>query len=113
MLLQSLTVPVAEFEQQTGWTIKPEGACKGDLCIPIPRQAADQLNVVAVAQAMQMPIAEEPDAGLWALGPAYSGGRALASAKAPELELPDVHGNLFKLSSLLGQKIVVYAWAPY
>ena len=28
-------------------------------------------------------------------------------------ELPDLAGNPFKLSSLKGQKIVVFAWAPY
>ena len=38
---------------------------------------------------------------------------ALATATAPELALPDLSGKRIKLSDLLGQKIVVYAWAPY
>jgi peroxiredoxin len=50
---------------------------------------------------------------LWALGPAAIGSRALASAEAPDLRLPNLDGNLFSLSSLRGQKVLLYAWAPY
>jgi peroxiredoxin len=39
--------------------------------------------------------------------------RVLSSARAPELNLPDLDGNTFKLSSLKGKKVLVYAWAPY
>ena len=53
-------------------------------------------------------------AALWALGPASGPtGRALTTAIAPELELPDVDGNPFKLSSLLGQKVLLVAWATW
>jgi len=30
-----------------------------------------------------------------------------------ELELPDADGNLFKLSSLRGQKVLLAAWASW
>jgi hypothetical protein len=113
MLLKSLNIRVEEFERGTGWQIKPEGACKGDVCVPLPAMSDDSLDVKAVAQALQMPIAEESSAQLWALGPESLGGRALTTAAAPELELPDIFGNSFRLSSLLGQKVLVYAWAPY
>ena len=49
-----------------------------------------------------------------ALGPDdVSGGRALATAEAPELELPDVDGTTFALSSLRGQKVLLAAWASW
>lgn len=113
MLLDSLNISKQAFAAGTGWEIKPEGACKGDVCIPLNGQSGDTVDVRAVAEVMQMPIAEEPSAGKYALGPESIGGRALVSAKAPELTLPDLDGNLFSLSSLLGQKVIVYAWAPY
>lgn len=104
------------FEEGTGWEVKPEGACKGDICIPLPEEARlddNTIDIGIVADAMQMPIAKAEKEELWALGPASIGGRALATAKAPDLELPDLDGNLVKLSDLVGKKIVVYAWAPY
>jgi len=60
-----------------------------------------------------MALVHDEAAGLWALGPASIGGRALASAEAPEVELPDFDGRPFRLSSLRGQKVVLVAWAPY
>jgi peroxiredoxin len=45
--------------------------------------------------------------------PASINSRALATAEAPELTLPDLDGNEFKLSSLRGQKVLLFAWAPY
>ncbi|MFT7129338.1 MAG: hypothetical protein ACI89U_001454 [Gammaproteobacteria bacterium] len=113
MLLKSLTIPKSEFEDATGWTLKPEGACKNDICIPVPNANAEMVNVNELATAMNLPLVEEREAKLWALGPDSIGGKALSSAKAPDLTLPDRFGNPFKLSSLLGKKVLIYAWAPY
>jgi hypothetical protein len=113
MLLSSLEVSKADFEAGTGWQLKPEGACKGDICIPIPDSGSDMVDVKSTAEAMNLPLVEAASTNLWALGPESIGGKALVTAEAPELELPDVDGNLFKLSSLKGKRILVYAWAPY
>ena len=113
MLLRSLRIPRTEFEAGTGWTLKPQGACQGDVCIPLSQPAGDTIDVEAVAKDIDMPLAAAPEQGLWALGPASIGSRALASAQAPELTLPDLDGKAFHLSSLRGQKVLLYAWAPY
>jgi hypothetical protein len=113
MLLRSLTIPKRDFEAGTGWTLKPEGACQGQVCIPLKKPAGEVVDVASAARDMAMPLVAAPEHGLWALGPAAIGSRALASAEAPDLELPDLAGNIFKLSSLRGQKVLLYAWAPY
>jgi len=41
------------------------------------------------------------------------GSRPLTSAKAPDFALPDIDGTLHRLSDYLGQKVILYAWAPY
>jgi hypothetical protein len=113
MLLERLQVPLDDFEVGTGWSLKPEGACRGDVCVPLPPAAVDggTVDVAAVAERLGMPIVG--DDGLWALGPETLSGHALPSAEAPELVLPDVDGNEFRLSSLRGQKVVIVSWAPY
>ena len=113
MLLRSLQVPKSEFEAGTGWQLKPQGACQGDVCIPLSQPAGDTIDVVHVAKDLGMPLVEESGHGLWALGPPSIGARALASAQAPDLRLPGLDGKEFRLASLRGQKVLLYAWAPY
>ena len=113
MLLRSPQVSKSEFEAGTGWQLKPEGACQGEICIALSQPAGDVVDVARVAHDMGMPLVAAPEYGLWALGPASIGSRAVASAKAPDLRLPDLDGHEFRLSSLRGQKVLLLAWAPY
>ena len=109
MILDRLDVGADAFRDGTGWDIKPEGACKGEVCVPLPggfelTRTADRLGMALVADEQH---------GLWALGPESLGAHALVTAQAPELVLDDIDGNEFRLSSLRGQKVVLVAWAPY
>ena len=109
VILDTLDIDVSTFERGTGWTIKPEGACKGDVCVPLP----GGFSLEATAERLGMAIVTDEATGLTALGPESIGGRALVSAEAPELVLADLAGAEFRLSSLRGQKVVLVAWAPY
>lgn len=114
MLIDKLEIPIVDFESGTGWTVKPEGACRGDVCIPLQGAVDDgSIDVEVAAELMAMPLVAEERHGLWALGPASPGSRALVSAKAAALRLPQLDGNLFDLASLRGERVVLYAWAPY
>ncbi len=115
MLLEQLRVSVDEFEAGSGWSLKPHGACRGEVCVPLPAGAVRDgaVDVAAVAERLGMPLVEDAEAGLWALGPETLSGHALASAEAPELVLSDLDGEEFRLSSLRGQKVVIVSWAPY
>lgn len=113
MLSNSTQVDRAAFEARTGWTIKPEGACKGDLCVPLPDPPGETLDLTVVADRLGMGLVHDADADLWALGPETLGGRALATAEAPNLTLPTLEGDDFELASLRGKKVLLYAWSPY
>jgi hypothetical protein len=117
MILNELTVDPAAFESGTGWAIKPEGACKGGVCVPLPpssRTDAGRIEVTVVAERLGMPLVTDHERGVSALGPDTAvTGRALTSAVAPELELPDADGNPFKLSTLHGQKVLLVAWSSW
>lgn len=111
MILQSLDVTAEQFGAGTGWVIKPQGACKADVCVPLPRMTG--FDLLATAERLRMALVADEVTGIWALGPESLGDRALVSAEAPELVLPDLGGHEFRLASLRGQKVVLVAWAPY
>lgn len=114
MIIQSLEIPKSDFETQTGWSLKPEGACKGDRCVPLQGidPAAHTVDIRLLSETLGMPIVHDEAHGLYAVGP-ESGGPLLASAECPEITLPDFDGNEFSISSLRGRKVVIVSWASW
>ena len=104
----------AEFARRTGWTLTPQGACKGERCVPLATTANDAgpPSAQALADRLNLPLVHDETTGLWCLGP-EAGGRALGSAQAPDLRLPDLDGNEFRLDSLRGAKVLLVAWASW
>jgi len=58
VILDSLRVDPGELATRTGWTVKPQGACKGDVCVPVPtaRQADGTLDASVVSERLGMPL---------------------------------------------------------
>ena len=114
MLLSTLDMAADKFESATGWATKPQGMCKGDVCVPVPGAVSPdgRIDVAVVSDRLGMALVADDDAGVWALGP-ESGGRALTTAVAPDIELPDLDGNPFKLSAMHGRKVLLVAWASW
>jgi len=117
VILHDLALDAHEFETRTGWAIKPEGACKGEACVPLPanaRVADGRLDAHTIAARLGMPLVADDAYGVWALGPETAAtGKALTTTRAPDLELPDVNGKPFRLSSLRGQRVALIAWASW
>ena len=116
MILDSLDIDPAAFEAATGWSIKPQGACKGEVCVPLPdvREADGPLSAERLAGRLGMPIVADEASGTWALGPETAvSGRALCTATAPDLVLPDIDGAPCRIADLRPQKVVLVAWASW
>jgi hypothetical protein len=112
VLFRSAVVTPDELARVTGWRLEPEGLCREDRCVPFVVRGAHGVTLEAVATALGSPLVHDARHGLWALG-AQSGGHALATATAPDLELPDADGRPFHLASLRGLKVVLIAWASW
>jgi hypothetical protein len=116
MAVDRLQLTPDEFEQETGWAIKPEGACQDDVCVPLPpleRDADDRIDAAVVAERLGMPIAHDEAHGLWALGPRSGDRKVLDSVRMPALVLADFDGGAFDVASLRGRKVVLIAWASW
>ena len=112
MLFRSAVVSADEFARVSGWRLEREGLCRGERCVPFATRDARAIALSDAARALGMPLVHDPKHVLWALG-AEAGGHALATATAPELELPDADRRPFRLSSLRGQKVLLVAWASW
>ena len=116
MLVTTLEGVTADrFAEPTGWAPKPEGLCRGEICVPAPGslRADGTVDVDVAARRLGMPMVHDEAHGLWAIGPATMGGKALATAAAADPELITRDGNPFKLSALHGRKVLLVAWSSY
>lgn len=116
MILTTLEgVSADSFAEHTGWAPKPEGLCRGEVCVPASGslRADGTVDVSVAAARLGMPVVHDEQHGVWAVGSATIGGKALATATAADPELITRDGNPFKLSALHGRKVLLVAWSSY
>ena len=111
-------VAPADLERGFGWTLKPQGLCKGDVCITLRerRGLLDEAGVdlAVFAQTTGLPLAVDAGEGVAVLGEsAAARGSKLASLEAPDFTLPDLTGQLHSLSQHRGKKVLLIAYASW
>jgi AhpC/TSA family len=116
----SLWLHRSEVEQATGWSWKPEGLCQADTCVPIPPSSAakmvrgDTIDVAAIWQHMGNPVVHDSAGATWVLGTgAAQRAEALTSLQAPDFTLPDLSGQMHRLSDYRGKKVFLATWASW
>jgi len=103
-------------EKVTGWTLKPEGMCRAELCVPLSAAAVKgkDVDVAAFWTKLGGPVVAAEDGEVWALGaPADERNAALEGLQAPDFTLPDVEGTPRTLSQLKGKKVFLATWASW
>lgn len=113
MIIDTLDIDAETFRAGTGWHIKPEGACKGEVCVPLGSTKTAAFDLIATADRLGMAVVSDAAAGVHAVGPESFGGTALVTAAAPDVTLRDLDGNDVRLSDLRGRKVILVAWSPY
>jgi hypothetical protein len=112
----ALWVRKTDLPRINGFELKPEGACRADLCVPVPATmtAGDEFDLGAFAQRVDQVAVAEPAARVWSFGemPVLRGA-FLESRKAPDMEVPDRKGRMVRLSDFLGRKVLVVTWASW
>jgi hypothetical protein len=106
----------SDAETVTGWTLKPEGMCRADACVPLPASAVgtNEVDVAAFWKNLGGPVVASEHRDVWALGaPADERNAALDGLEAPDFTLPDVDGVPRTLSQLRGKKVFLATWASW
>ena len=96
--------------------LKPQGACRDDICIPVPKSMSngDYFNLTAFAGKAGQAVVAETNARVWSFGeiPVVRGAM-LESRQAPDFVVPDRKGRQFRLSDFRGKKVLVVTWASW
>ncbi len=117
---EALWLHRVEAEEASGWQMKPEGFCRGDVCVPIPagRDAeyvrGDEVNVSAFWKLLDKPAIASEQHDVWFLGEgANERNDALLSLEAPDFTLPDFTGKLHSLSDFRRKRVLLITWASW
>ncbi len=109
-----LWVRAADLPRINDFTVKPQGACREDVCIPIRKElkSGEWFNLTGFARRAGEAVVSDTD--VWSLGeiPAM-GGRYLSSRMAPDFAVPDRQGKIVHLADFRGKKVLVITWASW
>ena len=120
----ALWIASDELEGSTGFELKSEGACLGDLCIPIRQDEDNELlktqggkrwvNVSLLATKSNQPFLVDKEDGVWSFGTVPSTrASTLESAIAPDFAIADRNDKTIRLSDYRGKKVLLVTWASW
>ena len=118
----NLWLSLDDLRATTGWELKPQGVCLGEVCVPIPaareadfvRADGTQFNLAALARQLKQPAVHDGAHAVWFFGEAASTrNNTLQSLQAPDFTLPDLDGKWHALSEYRGRKILLVSWASW
>jgi hypothetical protein len=115
-----LLVRPDELENISGFELKPEGACLGELCYPLPegvlvQQEGDQwFDLAAFADHIGQPYVADHEARVWSFAEIPAKRESLlVDAMAPEFEITDRQGKVIRLADLKGKKALIVTWSSW
>jgi hypothetical protein len=111
---KDLWIRSADLPAINDFHVKPQGACKDDTCIPIPKdmKSGDFFNLSSFARKLHQPVVA--DSGIWSFGemPVLRG-EFYESRIAPDFSVPDRKGKIVHLSDFRGKKVLILTWASW
>lgn len=101
-----------------GWELKPEGLCRGDVCVRISDRSSlvvdGKVDLQGLADLLDRPLALDVAERAAAIGtPRAARAAQMESLEAPDFSLPDLDGNLHSLSQHRGKKVLLIAHASW
>jgi len=112
-----ILVDHADLERATGWTRKPQGLCRDEMCVPVRTADLDvdgRVDLAAFASALGRPLALDAAEGAAFLGTSAADRTdSLTATVAPDFRLPDLEGHEHTLSEHRGRKVLLVVYASW
>lgn len=103
-----------DLPKVNGFEMKPQGACRAEVCIPLPKQLrkGDWVSLTGFAQRAGQSWVTEGSTWSFTEIPILRAGY-LRSRVAPEFAVPDRKGRVVKLADSHGKKRLIVTWASW
>jgi len=111
---KDLWVRAADLPRINEFELKPQGACRADMCIPVAKTLKNGPWFNLTGFSRKLGQAYVADSGVWSFGdiPVMRGG-FYSSRIAPDFAVPDRSGKIVHLSDFRGKKVLVFTWASW
>jgi len=119
---ERVLVTATDLEAGLGWTLKPQGLCKGDICVPVRAypEVVDttggeaSVDLALFARLTDQPVVIDLDEAVATFGTSATARAAQrASLDAPAFEATDLDGNPVRLADFEGQKKLLVAFSSW
>jgi len=114
--VDALWIRTRDLPRVNGFALKPQGACRADLCIPIPKDMVrgDHFNLTAFAKKTGQLVVADTEARVWSFSEMQALGGGLSNSRiAPDVTVPDRLGRPVHLAGFRGKKALVVTWASW
>jgi hypothetical protein len=116
--VESARVSPAELLELTGWELKPEGLCRGDVCVPTRGRTGFEVDgdvdLAVVADLLGQPFVVDDENSVAVLGTSVATRtQQLHDANVRDLVLRDFNGNDVTWSNIGRKKKLFVAWASW
>lgn len=112
----ALWIQKSDLKRVNGFELKPQGACRDDICIPVPGSMSrgSSFNLSAFARRAGQTEVVDNESRVWSFGeiPVVRGS-FLENRMAPDVTVPDRKGRPVRLSQFRGRKVLLVTWASW
>lgn len=116
----SLLIQADALQSINGFTLKPEGACLDELCVPvrdsffIEQEGAKWFDLTAFADLVGQPYVADVSEQVWCFGAVPAKRQNMMNnAMAPEFKVTDRQGQVVELADLKGKKALIVTWSSW
>ena len=116
----SLLIQPDDLPSVNGFTLKPQGACYEDMCVPIgeslfvEQDGKKWFDLTAFADLLGQPYVADTNARVWSFAEIPSRREGMmVDAMAPDFEVTDRGGQVVRMADLKGKKALIVTWSSW